>query len=325
MGLLIDGVWHDKPQDTRDGRFVRADSRIRNWVTADGSPGPSGDGGFKAEPGRYHLYVSLACPWAHRTLIFRKLKLLEDMISLSIVSWHLGSEGWTFDTGQGSTGDTVNGQRRLADIYLLADPRYSGRVSVPVLWDKARDTVVSNESSEIIRMFNQAFDAFTPVKTDYYPAPLRGEVDRINTQVYETVNNGVYRTGFATTQDAYEEAFRALIATLDQLEQRLASQRYLAGDRITEADWRLFTTLVRFDAVYYSHFKCNLRRIVDYPNLSNYLRDLYQVPGVAETVNLHHIKQHYYGSMRQINPYGIVPLGPRLDFSAPHDRARFAV
>jgi glutathionyl-hydroquinone reductase len=323
MRALVDGVWQDEKLTSEGGRFVRQPTRFRNWVTADGGPGPSGEGGFAAEPGRYHLYVSLACPWAHRTLVFRKLKQLEDVVSVSVVSPMLGADGWTFDEREGSSGDPVNRARRLADIYLLADPRYSGRVSVPVLWDRKRRTMVNNESAEIIRMFNSAFDAFTKVRHDFYPAELRAEIDRINERVYEDFNNGVYRAGFATTQEAYEEAFGALFAALDEIETRLSCQRYLAGGKLTEADWRLFTTLVRFDAVYYSHFKCNLRRIVDYPNLSNYLRELYQVPGVAETVSMDHIKRHYYGSHRHINPTGIVPLGPQLDFAAPHDRERF--
>jgi glutathionyl-hydroquinone reductase len=325
MGLLIEGVWHDRWYDTdkSGGRFQREPSRFRNWITPDGRPGPSGKGGFAAERGRYHLYVSLACPWAHRTLIFRKLKKLEDIISVSIVSWYMGKDGWTFDQATGSTGDPVNGAARLADIYLLTDARYTGRVSVPTLWDKAQRTIVNNESSEIIRMLNSAFDAFTEVRTDFYPEALRADIDRVNELVYPNINNGVYRTGFATTQEAYEEAFTNLFDALDEIERRLARQRYLVGEQITEADWRLFTTVIRFDAVYVGHFKCNLRRIDDYPNLSNYLRDLYQVPGVADTVDLGHIKRHYYGSHLKINPTGIVPLGPELDFSRPHDRARF--
>jgi glutathionyl-hydroquinone reductase len=326
MGMLVDGVWTDQGQDTAKtgGRFERPQSRFRHWVTADGRPGPSGDGGFAAEPGRYHLYVSLACPWAHRTLILRALKRLEAAVSVSVTSWHNSTEGWTFDPATGSSGDAVNGTRRLSDVYLLADPHYTGRVTVPTLWDRQRRTIVNNESSEIIRMLNSAFDAFTEVRTDFYPATQRAEIDRVNAQIYTAINNGVYRTGFATTQAAYEEAFAALFQALDEIERRLGGQRYLVGNRLTEADWRLFTTLVRFDAVYVGHFKCNLRRIVDYPNLSNYLRDLYQVPGVAATVDLDHIKRHYYGSHRHINPAGIVPLGPQLDFAAPHDRARFA-
>jgi putative glutathione S-transferase len=324
MGLLVDGVWHDQWYDTaaNKGRFVRQQSRFRNWVTPDGSAALSGEGGFEAEADRYHLYVSLACPWAHRTLILRKLKGLEELITVSIVSPLMGAEGWTFDRSEGSTGDAVNGVARLSDIYLLADPRYSGRVTVPVLWDKLRRTIVNNESSEIVRMFNVSFALLTGIRPDFYPADLRREIDRINEFVYKNVNNGVYRAGFATTQEAYEEAFRALFDTLDEIEAKLGTRRYLAGDRLTEADWRLFTTLVRFDAVYYGHFKCNWRRIVDYPNLSNYLRELYQVGGVAETVSLDHIKRHYYGSHRAINPTGIVPLGPELDFTAPHDRGR---
>ena len=324
MGQLVDGVWQQDGQRTKDGHFVRPQSGFRNWVTPDGSAGPSGDGGFAAESGRYHLYVSLACPWAHRTIIFRKLKGLENVISLSNVSPDMLQDGWTFNTDEGSTGDDVNGTRKLSDIYVLADANYTGRVSVPVLWDKKKKTIVNNESSEIIRMLNSAFDAFTNVRTDYYPQALRAEIDRINELVYPNVNNGVYRAGFATTQEAYEKAFRGIFDTLDELEQALSRQRYLAGVAITEADWRLFTTLIRFDAVYYGHFKCNWRHIGEYPNLSNYLRELYQVPGVSETVNLAQIKRHYYGSQRQVNPTGIVPVGPQLDFAAKHDRTKFA-
>ena len=325
MGLLVDGVWQDEQYAERapTGRFVRPATRFRNWVTEDGSPGPTGEGGFPAARGRYHLYVALACPWAHRTVIMRELKGLNDVVSLSVVEPLYGPHGWRFGTSPGTIPDTVNGASELAEIYLLANPRYSGRVSVPVLWDKERRTIVNNESAEIIRMLNGAFGRFTNVRTDYYPAPLREEIDRINAFVYENINNGVYRTGFATTQEAYEEAFHALFNALKEIEQRLSRQRYLAGGEITEADWRLFTTLIRFDAVYHGHFKCNLRRIIDYPNMSNYLRDLYQQPGIAATVNMDHIKRHYYGSHRHLNPTGIVPLGPQLDFSAPHDRARF--
>jgi glutathionyl-hydroquinone reductase len=323
MGLLVDGAWQDVDMRVKDGQFVRKPTAFHNYVTADGSPGQTGKGGFPAERDRYHLYVSLACPWAHRTLIFRKLKKLEGVISVSVTVALLGKKGWEFGTEAGATLDTINGKSVLADVYVLADPHYSGRASVPVLWDKKQHTIVNNESSEIIRMLNTAFDAFTDVRTDYYPAELRGEIDRVNDLVYETVNNGVYRSGFATTQVAYEEAARAIFATLDQLEARLSRQRYLVGRQVTEADWRLFTTLVRFDAVYYSHFKCNVRRIIDYPNLWNYLRDLYQTPGVAETVSLDHIKRHYYGSHRNVNPTGIVPIGPALYFDLPHDRNRF--
>src|SRR5437660_9467247 len=268
-GELIDGIWHTRFHDTKatGGRFKRGQPQFRNWVTPDGGAGPSGEGGFPAARGRYHLYVALACPWAHRTVIMRELKGLNDVVSLSVVEPLYGEHGWRFGTSPGTIPDTVNGASELAEIYLLANPRYSGRVSVPVLWDKERRTIVNNESAEIIRMLNGAFGRFTNVRTDYYPAPLREEIDRINAFVYENINNGVYRTGFATTQEAYEEAFRALFAALDEIEQRLSRQRYLAGREITEADWRLFTTLVRFDAVYYSHFKCNLRRVIDYPNL----------------------------------------------------------
>jgi glutathionyl-hydroquinone reductase len=325
MGLLVDGVWRDEQhtQRTPGGRFVRTSTRFRNWITEDGAAGPTGEGGFAAARDRYHLYVALACPWAHRTVIMRTLKGLEEVVSMSVVEPLYGPHGWRFGTSPGTTPDIVNGASELAEIYLRADPRYSGRVSVPVLWDKERRTIVNNESAEIIRMLNGAFGRFTNVRTDYYPPALREEIDRVNALVYDNVNNGVYRAGFATSQEAYEEAFRALFAALDEVEQRLGRQRYLVGRDITEADWRLFTTLVRFDAVYYSHFKCNLRRIIDYPNLSNYLRDLYQQEGVAATVNMDHIKRHYYGSQRHVNPTGIVPLGPQLDFSAPHDRGRF--
>ncbi|MCB1471104.1 MAG: glutathione S-transferase family protein [Rhizobiaceae bacterium] len=325
MGLLVDGKWQDKWYDTKStgGKFERSASRFRNWVTRDGSAGPSGENGFKAEAGRYHLYVSLACPWAHRTLIFRKLKKLEDVITVSIVHHHMGENGWTFLEEDGATGDTLYGLKFLHQIYTKADPAYSGRVTVPVLWDKQRETVVSNESAEIIRMLNSAFDEFGDARVDFYPNALRDDIDEINDLVYANVNNGVYRAGFATKQSAYEEAFTSLFETLDKLEDRLSGHKYLTGPRITEADWRLFTTLVRFDPVYVGHFKCNLRRIADYPNLSNYLRDLFQVPGVSETVNLLHIKHHYYGSHPTINPTGIVPVGPEIDFSLPHDRARF--
>jgi len=325
MGLLVDGVWQDEQHSTRTpgGRFVRPTTRFRNWVTQDGSPSPTGVGGFAAARGRYHLYVALPCPWAHRTVIMRMLKGLEDVVSMSVLEPLYGPHGWRFGTSPGTSPDSVNGASELAEIYLRADPRYTGRVSVPALWDKERRTIVNNESAEIIRMLNGAFGRFTNVRTDYYPPALREEIDRVNALVYENVNNGVYRAGFATAQEAYEEAFHAVFGALDELERRLSRQRYLVGRDITEADWRLFTTLVRFDAVYYSHFKCNLRRIIDYPNLSNYLRDLYQQGGVAATVNMDHIKRHYYGSQRHVNPTGIVPLGPQLDFLAPHDRGRF--
>jgi len=325
MGLLIDGVWHNQWYDTKDtgGRFIRTESQFRNWVTADGSAGPSGKAGFKAEPGRYHLYVSYACPWAHRTLIFRALKQLQDVISLSVVDHYMGAEGWTFYEKDGATPDHLFGSKRLHEIYTRADPNYSGRVTVPVLWDKQRNTIVSNESSEIIRMLNSAFNDFGDASLDFYPEALRGEIDEINALIYPNINNGVYRAGFATTQEAYEEAFAQLFNALDHVEERLSRQRYLVGNRLTEADWRLFTTLLRFDPVYVGHFKCNRQRIADYPNLTNYTRELYQVQGVAPTVNLKHIKAHYYGSHKGINPSGIIPVGPEIDYTVPHDRDRF--
>ena len=295
MGLLQDGKWVDRWYETKSkgGRFVRKDSVFRNWITADGAPGPSGEGGFKAEPGRYHLYVSMACPWAHRTLIFRRLKGLEEMISLSVVHWYMAENGWTFEPGEGVIPDPIHGARYMYEVYTAANPNHSGRVTVPVLWDKKQNTIVSNESSEIIRMMNSAFDDIGATPGDYYPEALRAEIDEVNERVYHTLNNGVYKSGFATTQAAYEEAVVPLFETLDWLEERLTASRYLVGDTVTEADWRLFTTLVRFDPVYVGHFKCNIRRIADYPALSNYVRDLYQHPGVAETVNLTHIKDHY--------------------------------
>lgn len=326
MGLLIDGTWHDEWYDTSSsgGRFERQDSAFRNWVTADGSPGPSGEGGFAAEAGRYHLYVSLACPWAHRTLIFRKLKGLEEAIGVSVVHWHMAAHGWELresdEAGGGATGDRLYGLDYLWQLYVKAKPDYTGRVTVPTLWDRQRETIVTNESAEIIRMLNSAFDEVGAAEGDYYPQALREEVDRINARVYDTVNNGVYKAGFATTQAAYEQAVLPLFETLAWLDGLLAERRYLAGDRITEADWRLFTTLLRFDPVYHGHFKCNLKRLVDFPNLWPYARELYQQPGVAETVDLFHIKHHYYGSHGSVNPTGIVPLGPEIDFAEPHGR-----
>jgi putative glutathione S-transferase len=317
MGLLVDGVWQDKWYDTgsQQGRFVRSESRFRNWVTADGSAGPTGEGGFKAEAGRYHLYVSYACPWAHRTLIFRALKGLESMISLSVVNWHMGDRGWTFAPGPGVIPDPIHQAKALSDVYVAADSKYSGRVTVPVLWDKQRNTIVNNESAEIIRMLNGAFDALGARPGDYYPEDLRTEIDALNARIYDTVNNGVYKAGFATSQEAYEEALSPLFETLGWLEERLAARRYLCGDRVSEADWRLFTTLLRFDPVYVGHFKCNIRRIADYRQLSRYLVDLLGFPGVRETVHLDHIKNHYYGSHKTINPTGIVPAGPQLDWA----------
>lgn len=321
MGQLIDGRWQDQWYDTsKDGRFQRENAQRRNWVTADGQPGPTGEGGFRAEAGRYHLYVSLACPWAHRTLIYRQLKGLESLIDVSVVSWLMLENGWTFDKTLGSTGDKLDGLDLLHQRYTRDDAHYTGRVTVPVLWDKHEQRIVSNESAEIIRMFNSAFDGITGNTLDLYPEPLRAQIDALNERIYPAVNNGVYRAGFATTQDAYEEAFKTLFNELDWLEERLGTQRYLAGEYLTEADVRLFTTLIRFDAVYHGHFKCNLRRLADYPNLSGWLRELYQLEGVAGTVDFQHIKHHYYGSHRTINPTGIVPLGPQQDFTGPHGR-----
>lgn len=324
MGLLVEGKWRDQWYDTKStgGRFERPETQFRDRLTADGSSG------FKAEPGRYHLYVAFACPWAHRVLLMRKLKGLEDSISLSVVHWHMDKEGWRFDTSApGATIDHVHGFERLHQVYTAADPEYTGRVTVPTLWDKEKKTIVNNESAELMRMLNDAFDAAPGAghpERDYYPADLRAEIDAINADVYKAVNNGVYKTGFATTQDAYGEAFHALFAMLDRLDRRLAGSRYLCGARLTEADWRLFTTLIRFDAVYVGHFKCNLRRIADYPNLSGYLRELYQMEGVRETVVMDHIKKHYYVSHQTINPTGVVPIGPELDFDSPHGRDRLA-
>ncbi len=318
MGLLVEGKWQDKWYDTKStgGRFVRRESQFREWVTADGSSG------FKAEPGRYHLYVSLACPWAHRTLIFRKLKKLEGVISLSIVDPLMEENGWEFSDYESSIEDSVNGSDYLHQIYTTAKPDYTGRVTVPVLWDKEKKTIVNNESSEIILMLNSEFDEFGNSTQDFYPPELRDEIDQINKAVYHNINNGVYKCGFATTQQAYEEAFNNLFSTLDQIENILSKKRYIVGDKLTLADWRLFTTLLRFDSVYYTHFKCNLRRIEEYPNLSNYLRELYQYPGVEETVNFKHIKEHYFKSHKTINPTGIVPSGPELDLSTPHNRSK---
>ncbi|GGG68090.1 glutathione-dependent reductase [Salipiger pallidus] len=321
MGLLVDGQWRDAWDYTNDeGTFERWTTDFRNWITADGSAGPSGDGGFKAEAGRYHLYVSYACPWAHRTLIFRKLKGLEDLIGVSVVNPEMLGEGWSFEDYPGATGDTLMGLNYLREVYLKVDPKMSGRVTVPVLWDKQRQTIVSNESAEIIRMLNSAFDGITGNTDDYWPEELRDEIEEVNSPIYDKVNNGVYKSGFATSQKAYDSAVVPLFDTLDWIEERLSESRYLVGDRITEADWRLFTTLIRFDKVYECHFKCNKQRVVDYPNLWAYTRELYQWPGVAETVNFDHITRHYYYSHDMINPERIVPICPDLDLMAPHGR-----
>jgi putative glutathione S-transferase len=322
MGLLVDGNWQDRWYDTgkSGGRYIRKASQFRNWVTADGSAGPSGIGGFKAEPGRYHLYVSMACPWANRTMIFRTIKGLEEYIPVSVVHWHMAENGWTFEPAEGVIPDPINHASYLHEVYTAADPVYSGRVTVPVLWDKNTNTIVSNESAEIIRMFNSAFDDVGARPGDYYPQALRTEIDQINARVYTCVNNGVYKAGFSTTQAAYEEAVVPLFETLDWLEEKLSTQRYLLGDVLTEADWRLFTTLIRFDPVYVGHFKCNIRRLEDYPNLWAYTRELYQYESVAKTINLHHIKHHYYVSHKTINPSGVVPVGPELDLQLSHER-----
>jgi glutathionyl-hydroquinone reductase len=320
MGMLVDGRWQTQKElwgDSSTGRFRRTETQFRNWVTADGSPGPSGEGGFEAAPGRYHLYVANACPWAHRTLIMRALKGLEDMISVSVVHWFMGDDGWTFEPGEGVIGDPLFGAHYLHEIYTAAKPTYTGRVTVPVLWDTERGTIVNNESAEIIRMFNAAFDRVGAAPGDYCPEDLRDEIEAVNARVYDTVNNGVYKSGFATTQEAYEEGVGPLFDTLDWLEERLSRQRYVAGDRFTEADIRLFTTLVRFDPVYHGHFKCNVRRIVDYPNLWALTREIYQMPEIRETVNFGHIKRHYYMSHTSVNPTGIVPVGPDIDFDTP--------
>lgn len=326
MGVLIDGMWRDQWYDTKStgGRFVRWQSPYRHWITPDGSPGPTGEGSFAAEPSRYHLYVSYACPWAHRTLIMRELKGLQDMISLSVTHWLMADRGWTFEPGPGVIPDSVNGARTLYEIYLIDNPKLTGRATTPLLWDKKQRRIVSNESADIMRMFDSAFDGLGARAADYNPRELRREIDALNDHIYDTLNNGVYKAGFASTQDAYEEAARGVFDTLDELEKRLAKNRYLLGSRIVETDWRLFTTLVRFDAVYFGHFKCNLRRISDYPNLFAYTRDLFQVPGIAATVHFDHIKNHYYQSHKTINPTGIVPVGPAVDFNAPHGRERFA-
>lgn len=317
MGMLVDGQWSTEWYDTTktEGRFKRQPAKFRNFVTADGSAGPTGQGGFKAEAGRYHLYVSLACPWAHRTLIFRKLKGLEDLIDISIVDPKMPDEtGWQFSDAPGAIRDTLFGADFMHQIYTRADPDFTGRVTVPVLWDKQRNTIVSNESADIIRMFNSAFDHLTGNHTDFHPKHLQARIEEINERVYHDINNGVYKAGFATTQEAYEEAATALFDALDWVEEQLGDYPYLAGDQITEADWRLFTTIVRFDAVYHGHFKCNLRRIADYPGISRLLHELYEVPGVSETVNMEHIQTHYYWSHTTINPYRIIPIGPELDF-----------
>ena len=315
MGLLQQGKWVDKWYDTKTsgGEFRRQDSRFRSWLTANGEAGPNGELGFKAEKGRYHLYVSLACPWAHRTLIFRELKQLQDYIDVTVVEPIMLENGWELN-------DPLYDFNYVYQLYLKANPSYEGRVTVPVLWDKHTQTIVSNESAEIIRMFNTAFDHLTGNVTDYYPEHLRAGIDTINSRVYDTINNGVYRAGFATTQAAYEKAFEELFESLDWVESLLSKQRYLTGEQLTETDWRLFTTLIRFDAVYFGHFKTNRQQIADYPAISNYVRELYQIKGVADTVSFEHIKTHYYASHLTINPTGVIPVGPLQDLTKEHNR-----
>ena len=326
MGLLIDGHWsEDDNIRNEEGKFIRPESSFRNWVTSDGGPGPTGELGFAAEAGRYHLYITHNCPWAYRTAMFRRVKGLEDIISISIGGASFKDQGWTFNEEPGALPDAVNNIYYLHELYTKADSKYTGRVTVPVLWDKKSGTIVNNESSEIIRMFNSAFDKITDNKLDFYPESLRNQIDEINAIVYKNINNGVYRVGFATTQNAYEEAYNNLFKTLDELEGRLSERRYLTGEKLTEADWRLFSTLIRFDVVYYTHFKCNKRHIFDYPNLWNFTLELYQYPGISGLTNFDHIKRGYYGLMPKINPSEIVAKGPDIDFNQPHDRGKFAI
>jgi len=317
MGLLVDGKWHDQWYDTdkTGGRFIRSDSQYRNWITPDGSPGPTGEGGFKAEPNRYHLYISYACPWASRAMIMRSLKGLEDIISVSVVNPLMAEYGWTFDPAPGVVKDPVLDADYLHQIYTKNDPDYSGRVTVPVLWDLKQDKIVNNESADIIRMFNSAFQGLGSSDYDYVPDEFEEAIDEVNDEIYDTVNNGVYKTGFATEQDVYEEEVTKLFDELDKIDDHLETNEFLVGDQVTEADWRLFTTLVRFDSVYYGHFKCNIKRLVDYDNLWRYTRELYNWPGVKKTVDFDHIKEHYYRSHETINPNGIVPKGPEIDWS----------
>ena len=324
MGKLVNGIWTEDvaaiEAASADGRFERAESLLRNWVTPDGAPGPSGVGGFAAEPGRYHLYIAINCPWAHRTRLVRHLKGLDGIVSQSIALPRRTDQGWVFDNGSTDFRDHELGKAALHEVYAEADPTYSGRVTVPVLWDRHQGVIVSNESAEIVRMFNGAFDRCGATDLDLYPADLRAEIDALNAEIHANVNNGVYRAGFARTQGAYDEAVTAVFTTLDRLEARLARGRYLLGDRLTEADWRLFPTLVRFDVAYHGAFKCNIRRLADYPNLFGFARELYQMPGIAKTVDFEVYKRGYYSPSPARNPFGIVPKGPFVDFSAPHSR-----
>jgi putative glutathione S-transferase len=324
MGRLVQGAWQNEWYDTSrtGGRFERQSAHFRNWVTPDGSPGPTGKGGFKAERGRYHLYVSYACPWAHRTLIMRALKGLEEAIGVSVVHWFMGENGWSFEEGGGVVPDPIFNARYLHEVYTAAEPEYTGRVTVPVLWDRQTHTIVNNESADIVRMLNASFDVFATERADFHPVDLHARIEEINSRIYRTVNNGVYRAGFATKQEAYDEAVSALFETLDWLEGWLSSRRWLMGGRFTEADIRLFTTLLRFDLVYYGHFKCNVRRLIDYPNLWGFTREICQVPEIAPTIRIDHIKGHYYMSHPTINPSRIVPAGPDIDFTTPHGRER---
>ena len=320
MGLLVDGTWHENdPPPSSDGRFRRAQSSLRHWITADGAPGPSGRGGFSASSGRYHLYVAMTCPWAHRTAIFRKLKHLETHLGISYVAPRRTAEGWVFEH-EGAHADPLLGCDALHEIYTRSEPTFSGRVTVPVLWDRERGCIVSNESSDILRMLNAAFADVAEPSPDFFPAALREKIEEWNVDVYQNINNGVYRAGFAASQAAYDEAVQAVFETLDRLDRHLAASRYLAGETLTEADWRLFPTLARFDVAYFGAFRCNVRRLMDYEHLWPYTRELYQHPGIADTIDFDTFKRGYYSPSKERNPHGIVPAGPEIDFNEPHGR-----